>query len=74
MVGFKVDPPAACDDGFVDYPHSVAEVIQMVQDAVADGTENLTKNLFAKANELGCPLSGTRQFLCHKSNPTRTTD
>jgi hypothetical protein len=31
----------------------------MVQDAVANGTIEATKNLFEAANELGCPLSGT---------------
>jgi hypothetical protein len=44
---------------FVDYPYTVAEVIQMVQDAVADETIEETKDLFEAANELGCPLSGT---------------
>jgi hypothetical protein len=43
----------------VNYPYNVAEVIEMVQDAVADGTIEATKDLFAAANELGCPLSGT---------------
>jgi hypothetical protein len=45
---------------FVDYAYTVAEVIEMVQDAVADGTIEATKDLFAAANEAGCPLSGTR--------------
>jgi hypothetical protein len=44
---------------FVNYPYTVAEVIQMVQDAVANGTIEATKDLFETANELGCPLSGT---------------
>lgn len=48
------------DGTTVNYPYSVAEVIQMVQDAVADGTIEATKDVFAAANELGCPLSGTR--------------
>jgi hypothetical protein len=47
-------------DQFVDYPYTVAVVIQMVQDAVANDTIEATKNLFEAANELGCPLSGTR--------------
>jgi hypothetical protein len=49
------DPPVT-----VDYPYSVADVIKMVQDAITDGTFEATKNLFQAANELGCPLSGTR--------------
>jgi hypothetical protein len=44
---------------FVNYPYTVAEVIQMVQDAVANGTMEATKDLLEAANELGCPLSGT---------------
>jgi hypothetical protein len=48
------------DDTTVAYPYTVAEVIQMVQDAVANGTIEATKDLFEEANELGCPLSGTR--------------
>jgi hypothetical protein len=44
---------------FVNYPYTVAEVIQMVQDAVANGTIEATKDTLAAANELGCPLSGT---------------
>jgi hypothetical protein len=47
-------------DQFVNYPYTVAQVIQMVQDAVADDTIEATKDLFETANELGCPLSGTR--------------
>jgi hypothetical protein len=43
----------------VDYPYTTAEVIQMVQDAVANGTISETKDLFEAANEAGCPLSGT---------------
>jgi hypothetical protein len=42
------------------YPYTTAEVIQMVKDAVANDTANDTKDLFAAANELGCPLSGTK--------------
>jgi hypothetical protein len=44
---------------FVNYPYTVDEVIQMVQDAMANETIEATKDLFAAANELGCPLSGT---------------
>jgi hypothetical protein len=44
---------------FVDYAYTVAEVIQMVQDAVANETIEATKDLFEAANEAGCPLSGT---------------
>jgi hypothetical protein len=47
------------DGTTVDYAYTVEEVIQMVQDAVADGTIEATKDLFAAANEAGCPLSGT---------------
>jgi hypothetical protein len=47
------------DGTTVAYPYTAAEVIQMVQDAVADGTIEATKDLFEDANELGCPLSGT---------------
>jgi hypothetical protein len=43
----------------VNYPHTVAYVIAMVQAAVANGTLEATKNMLAAANELGCPLSGT---------------
>jgi hypothetical protein len=48
------------DGTTVAYPYSTATVIAMVQNAVASGTTETTKNLFAQANELGCPLSGTR--------------
>jgi hypothetical protein len=48
------------DGTTVDYPYTTAEVISMVQYAVANDTINATKDLFAAANELGCPLSGTR--------------
>jgi hypothetical protein len=50
------------NDQFVLYPYTVAEVIQMVQDAVANDTIEATKDLFEAANELGCPLSGTPAF------------
>lgn len=51
------------DDGnntTVAYPYTVEEVIEMVQNAVANNTIEDTKDLFAAANELGCPLSGTK--------------
>lgn len=48
------------DGTTVDYPYSTAEVIEMVQAAVADETLEATKDALAAANELGCPLSGTR--------------
>lgn len=41
----------------VDYPYSVDEVIAMVQSAIDSGDFNATKDLFASANELGCPLN-----------------
>lgn len=47
------------DETSVEYPYTAGQVIQMVQDAVADNTIEETKDLFAAANELGCPLSGT---------------
>jgi hypothetical protein len=47
------------DGTTVDYPYTTAEVLQMVQDAVANGTIEETKDELAAANELGCPLSGT---------------
>jgi hypothetical protein len=47
------------DGTTVLYPYTVGQVIQMVQDAVANGTIDATKTLFETANELGCPLSGT---------------
>lgn len=48
------------DDGAtVNYQYTTAEVIQMVQDAEAYGTFEAVKDMFAAANELGCPLSGT---------------
>ena len=57
-----------CEDGAtVSYPYSVAEVIQLVQDAVANGTIEETKDLFAAANEAGCPLCGTPA--CGPANP-----
>jgi len=43
----------------VNYPYTVADVIQMVKDAVANDSIEATKDLFEAANELGCPLSGT---------------
>jgi hypothetical protein len=52
---------------FVDYPYTVEDVIEKVQDAVADGTIEETKDLFAAANEQYCPLDGTPG--CSKANP-----
>jgi hypothetical protein len=46
--------------GTVDYAYTTAEVIQMVQDAVANETIEATKDLFQEANEAGCPLGGTK--------------
>jgi hypothetical protein len=51
---------ANADGTTVSYPYTVADVIAMVKDAVAEGTIEATKDLFADANQLGCPLSGTR--------------
>jgi hypothetical protein len=48
------------DDTTVNYPFTTAEVIQMVQDAATSGFFDATKDLFDAANNLGCPLSGTR--------------
>jgi hypothetical protein len=48
------------DGKTVKYAYTTAEVIKMVQDAVANETIEATKNLFAAANEAGCPLSGTK--------------
>jgi hypothetical protein len=48
------------DGTTVDYPYTTAEVIEMVQDAVAYETFEDIKNDLAAANELGCPLSGTK--------------
>jgi len=54
------------DGETVDYAYSTPEeVIQMVQDAVASGELEATKDLFAAANEAGCPLSGTRAVKCN---------
>jgi hypothetical protein len=47
------------DGTTVDYPFTVAQVIEMVQDAEANGLIELYKDIFEAANELGCPLSGT---------------
>jgi hypothetical protein len=49
------------DGTTVNYPYTADEVIQMVQEAVANGTIEETKDLLDAANNLGCPLSGTRQ-------------
>lgn len=43
--------------GDVDYPLSVSQVIAKVQDAIANGTVEQTKDEFEGFNELGCPLS-----------------
>jgi hypothetical protein len=48
------------DGTTVDYAYTVAEVIAMVQAAMTSGIYEATKDLFAAANEAGCPLSGTR--------------
>jgi hypothetical protein len=55
------------DGTTVDYPYSTEEVIQMVQEAVTNGTIVATQDLFEAANELGCPLSGTAA--CSTRNP-----
>lgn len=52
--------PNSSDGATVDYPYTPEQVIQMVQSAVANGTTQTTKDDFAAANELGCPLSGTK--------------
>ena len=46
---------AASND--VSYLYSVEQVIQMVKDAYASGNYNMTKDLFAAQNEMGCPLN-----------------
>jgi len=46
----------AYSDG-VAYPYSSGDIIDMVQDAMTDGTYQSAKNLFADANELGCTLN-----------------
>jgi hypothetical protein len=55
------------DGTTVDYAFTTAQVIQMVRDAVAEGTIEATKNLLAAANEFGCPLSGIPA--CSPRNP-----
>jgi hypothetical protein len=50
---------ANADGTTVAYPFEVAEVIQMVQDALASGEIEDTKSLLDATNNLGCPLSGT---------------
>jgi hypothetical protein len=51
------------DGTTVAYPYSTAEVLAMVQAAFdgddTTGTVESIKDLFAAANELGCPLGGT---------------
>lgn len=51
---------ANADGNVVDYKYTTAQVIQMVQDAVANGTIEETAKLFDEANNAGCPLSGTK--------------
>ena len=41
----------------VDFAYTTAEVIDLVQDAIASGDYETAKNLLAAANEAGCPLS-----------------
>jgi hypothetical protein len=48
------------DGTTVNFPFTTAEVIEMVQDAATSGFYEDTKNLFDAANNLGCPLDGTR--------------
>jgi hypothetical protein len=49
------------DDTVVEYQYTESQVKAMVQAAVAGGGDVAgTKDLFAAANEAGCPLSGTR--------------
>jgi hypothetical protein len=48
------------DGTTVEYPYSTDEVLAMVQAAVADGETQSAKDILAAANELGCPLGGTR--------------
>lgn len=49
------------DPSHVDYSYTVAEVLSMVQAAIAGGSATIesTKNQLEEANELGCPLGGT---------------
>jgi hypothetical protein len=51
------DPPVT-----VQYAYTTAQVLQMVQDAVAGGAAAMeaAKDLLEAANEAGCPLEGTR--------------
>jgi hypothetical protein len=41
----------------VDSDFTTAQVIALVQDAVASGNLKAAKNLVAASNEAGCPLS-----------------
>jgi hypothetical protein len=52
--GTNVDP-----DQFVDFPLTPAQVIALVQDAVANSTIATTAEYLDGLNQLGCPLSGT---------------
>jgi hypothetical protein len=47
----------SASSGGVDYYYSVAEVINIVQGAVATGTFDAAHLLFKAQNELGCPLN-----------------
>ncbi|HEV2147788.1 MAG TPA: hypothetical protein VGR37_10330 [Longimicrobiaceae bacterium] len=47
------------DGTTVAYAYTPAQVVEMVQDAIANGTIEATKDLLAAANEAGCPLGGT---------------
>jgi hypothetical protein len=48
------------DGTTVAYPYTAAEVIELVQDALDGGTVDATKDLLDAANNLGCPLGGSR--------------
>ena len=41
----------------VVYPHDAATVVRLFQEALANNTIEWTKDVFAAANELGCPLN-----------------
>jgi cysteine-rich repeat protein len=56
----------------VDYMYTEAEVIALVQEAVASGEYNWAKDQLAYANEEGCPLG--RAELSATSSSTRTTE
>jgi hypothetical protein len=48
------------DGTVVEYPFSTAQVIDMVQQAEDQGMIEFYKDIFEAANELGCPLAGTK--------------